>query len=129
MLGPRHGSPLKHLSVYCHDSRNVSDVFDGRVRFFYLGQLNDPVHVPTSVRHVVQGLFARPVTTLVMCCGRALFTVHAAGGSSSVVVELEVLDVPENRHTDFWTWRHRTWRGSDDGNESGILGLTWTQEK
>ena len=64
-----------------------------------------------------------------MCCGRALFTVHSAGGSSSGVVELEVLDVPENRHTDFWTWRQRTWRGFDDGNESDILGLTWTQEK
>ena len=46
VLGPRHGSPLKRLSVYRHDSRYVSDVFDGRVRFFDVGQLNDPVHVP-----------------------------------------------------------------------------------
>ena len=53
----------------------------------------------------MQGGFARPVTTSGMCCGRAPFTVHAARGSSSVVVE--VLDVPENRQTDFWTCRHR----------------------
>ena len=47
------------------------------------------------------------MTTSGVCCGLALLTVHAARGSSSVVVELKVLDVPENRQTDFWTCRHQ----------------------